>query len=91
MCLLVISKISGLFVNTTTDDGKYSLPISEMLLQPIQMQLSKKKTFSQSFAAFLKTKATFQHLKKKMTLKAYIFPNLKTAKDVLRKMSKKEN
>ena len=40
-------------------------------------------------AVFLKTKSSFQHVKKKMALIAYAFPKLDTAKDVLRKMSKK--
>ena len=48
----------------TTDD-KYSLPITENLPQPIQMQLSQKwKTFSEFFAAFMKTASNFQHFEK---------------------------
>ena len=45
--LLVISEILGLFADTFTADGKYSLDNKENLPQPIQMQLSnKQKTFS---------------------------------------------
>ena len=43
MFLLVICKILGLFVNTLTTDGKYSLLNRGNLKQPIQMQLSNKK------------------------------------------------
>ena len=42
MYLLVVSEILGLFVNTLAADDKYSLPNSENLWQPIEMQLSKK-------------------------------------------------
>ena len=41
--LLVICKILEIFVNTLTDDDKYSLLIREYSAQPIQIQLSKKK------------------------------------------------
>ena len=42
MSLLVICKILGLLFNTLSASGKYSLRGRENLLQPIQMQLSKK-------------------------------------------------
>ena len=41
--LLVIWKISRLFPNTLSADGKYSLLNRDNLTQPIQMQLSRKK------------------------------------------------
>ena len=45
--LLLIYKMFGLFVNTSTADDKYSLLNSDNLTQPIKMQLSRKrKTFS---------------------------------------------
>ena len=58
---------------------------AERLLQPIQMQLSKRqKTFSQFFAAFLKSISNFELLKEKtITLIAYVFSKLKTTKDVV--------
>ena len=60
--LLVIWEILGLFVNTLTADGKYSLCNRENLPQPIQMQLSKKqRTFSELFASFLKSTSNFKH------------------------------
>ena len=46
--------------------GKYSLLNRDNLTQPIQMQLSRKqKTFSQFFAAFLKSSLNFEHFQKK--------------------------
>ena len=42
MSLLVISEILGLFIYILIANAKYSLRKSESLLQPSQMQLSKK-------------------------------------------------
>ena len=64
--LLVIWKISRLFINTLSADGKYSLFNRDNLTQPIQMQLSRKqKTFSQFFSAFFKSRLNFEHFLKK--------------------------
>ena len=64
--LLVICKISRLFPNTLSADGKYSLLNRDNLTQPIQMQVSRKqKTFSEFFAAFLKSSLNFEHFQKK--------------------------
>ena len=64
--LLVICKISSLFSNTLSADGKYSLFNRDNLTQPIQMQLSRKqKTFSEFFCAFLKSSLNFEHFQKK--------------------------
>ena len=64
--MLVLSKILRLFVNTLTDDDKYSLLDRENLTQPIQMLLSQKqKTSSQFFSAFLKSTLNFTHFQKK--------------------------
>ena len=53
--LLVICKISRLFPNTLSADGKYSNFKRDNLRQRIYMQVSRKqKPFSQFFAAFLK-------------------------------------
>ena len=60
--LLVICKISRLFPNTLSADGKYSLLNRDNLTEPIQMQVSRKqKTFSQFFSAFLKSSLNFEH------------------------------
>ena len=62
----MICKISRLFINTLSADGKYSLFNRDNLTQPIQMQLSRKqKTFSQFFAAFLKCSLNFEHFQTK--------------------------
>ena len=64
--MLVICKISRLFPNTLSADGKYSLLNRDNLTQPIQMQLSgKQKTFCEFFAAFLKSRLNFEHFQKK--------------------------
>ena len=61
--LLVICKISRLFPNTLSADGKYSLFNRDNLTQPIQTELSrKKKTFSEFFSAFLKSTLNFEHI-----------------------------
>ena len=64
--LLVICKISRLFINTLSAHGKYSLFNRDNLTQQIQMQLSRKqKTFSDFFSAFSKSNLNFECLKKK--------------------------
>ena len=64
--LLVTCKISRLFPNTLSTDGKYSLLNRDNLTQPIQMQLSRKqKTFSEFFSPFFKSSLNFQHFLKK--------------------------
>ena len=48
--MLVLWKILWLFVNTLTDDDKYSLLYRDNLTQPIQILLSQKQmNFSQFF------------------------------------------
>ena len=60
--MLVLWKILGVFVNTLTDNDKYSRLYRDNLMQPIQMLLSqKKKTFSEFFSAFLKSTVYFAH------------------------------
>ena len=64
--LLVICKISRLFPNTLSADGKYSLLNRDNLTQPIQMQVSRKgKTFSEFFSPFLKSTLNFEHFQRK--------------------------
>ena len=64
--MLVLRKIFGLFVNTLSDDDKYSLLYRDNLMQPIQILLSqKKKTFSELFSTFLKSTLNFAHFKTK--------------------------
>ena len=83
--MLVLCKISGLFVNTLTDDDKYCLLYRDNLTQRIQILLSQKeKTFSQFFSPFLKSTLNFEHSQKKMTLIADVFPKLPSPKKVIR-------
>ena len=83
--MLVLCKILRLFVNTLTDDDKYSLLYRDNLKQPIQILLSQKqKTFSQFFSPFLKSTLNFEHFQKKMTLIADVFPKLPSRKKVIR-------
>ena len=90
MSLLVICEILGHFVNSLTAGDKYTLRNNENLLQPIQMILSRKeKTFSEFFPPQMKFYIKILNFLKKMTLIAYISPNLQTAKDLVRRMSKK--
>ena len=64
--LLVICKISTLFLNTLSADRKYFLFNRDNLTQPIQMQVSRKqKTFSEFFAAFFKSSLNFEHFQKR--------------------------
>ena len=59
-------------------------------MQRIQTHLSEKqKTFCEMIFTFFKSKSNFQHFQKNMTLIAYVFPKLRTPKDVVREMSKK--
>ena len=93
--LLVTCKISTLFPKTLSEDSKYSLLNRDNLTQPIQIQLCRKqKTFSDFFAAFLKSSLNFQDFpkkKKKMTLIAEVFPNLQTPKNMVTSMCKKSH
>ena len=65
MSLLVICEILEHFVNTLTADDKHSLCNSELLLQPIQMQLSKKENFFRIFCSISGMYINFLTLKKK--------------------------
>ena len=64
--LLMTCKISRLFPNTLSADGKYSLLNRDNLTQPIQMQLCRKQNpFSEFFSAVLKSGLNFEHFPKK--------------------------
>ena len=83
--MLVLCQISGLFLNTLTDDDKYSLFYGDNLMQPIKIHLSQKqKTFSQFGSAFLKSTLNFEHFQKKINLIADVFRKLPSPKIVIR-------
>ena len=64
--MLVLYKILGLFVNTLTDDNKYSLLYRDNLTQQIEILLSQKtKTFSELSSEILKSTLNFAHFQKK--------------------------
>ena len=65
--MLVLCKILGLFVNTLTEDGKYSLLYRDNLTQQIRILLSQKpKTFSKLSSEILKPTLNFAHFQKKV-------------------------
>ena len=81
----MILKIIRLFVNTLTVDDKHYLLNRDNLTQPIQIQLSQKqKRFSEFIFAFLKSILNFQHLPKKMTLIADVYPEIPARKNIVR-------
>ena len=54
-------------------------------MQPIQMHLSEKqKIFSELFCAIIKSTLNFEIFQTNMTLIAYVFAKLRTAKNVVR-------
>ena len=64
--MLVLCKILGLFLNTLTDDRKYSLPYRDNLTQQIQILLSQKsKNYCQLSSKILKPPLNFEHFQKK--------------------------
>ena len=83
--LLVIHKILRPFVHTLAANDKQYLLNRDNLAQPIQLELSQKqKTFSEFVFSFLKTILNYKHFSKKMTLRAEIFPELPTPKNMVR-------
>ena len=82
--MLVLCKILGLFLNTLTDDDKYSLLYRDNLTQQIQILLSQKpKTFSKLFSEILKPTLNLNIFKNKMTLIADVVPKLPSPKKVI--------
>ena len=64
--LLLTCQFLGMLVNTLAAGEKYPVLNRDNLEIPIQMQLSmKEKTFSEFFAAFLKSRLNFEHFEKK--------------------------
>ena len=73
------------FLHTLTANDKYSLNRQDKGMQTIQMHLSQKQNlFSEFVPSFFESALNFEHFQKKMTLIAYVFPKLRTTKDVLR-------
>ena len=91
MSPLLIREILGVSDNTVTADGKYPLWNCENLPLPIQMKLSNKtKNFFSFFLFyFWNLNQILNFLKKKMIVRANVFPNLQTVKDLVRPLTKK--
>ena len=89
MSLLVICEILGLFVNTLNTDVKYFLRNSENLLQPIQKQLSKKQKHFRNILLHFWSLHQIVNIEREMTLITYIFPKLRTEKDLVTAIPKK--
>ena len=78
-------KVLRLSVNTLTADDKYSLLSRENLMQSIHMHLSEKqKKISELLCAIIKSTLNFEIFQTNMTLIAYVFAKLRTAKNVVR-------
>ena len=83
--MLDVCKILGLFVNTLTDDGKYSLLYRDNLTQQIQILISRKrKTFSQLSSKIIKPTLNFEHFQKKDDSHSRCVPKLPSPKKVVK-------
>ena len=87
--LLLRWKTLGLLVNPLAVDEKYPVVNRDNLTIPIQMELSRKqKTFSQFFAAFLKSYWNFERIaKKKNDLHSFCIFEVTDSKNVVWCMS----
>ena len=96
MSLLVIQKVLGLLVNTLTTNDKYFLLNRDKLMQPIQMQRSKKekKTFYIFFLYFWNLDQNLNILKKIWPSKLIYFRSYglqKTCSDKFQKIPVSED
>ena len=80
--LLLTCQILALLVNTLAVNEKYLFLNRDNLTIPIQIQLSQRQeTFSQFSSTFLKFPLNFDYFeKKKITLRYFVFPILRTPK-----------
>ena len=84
MSAIVESENLTLFVNTLTTDDKYSRRNMLNFTQQLEAPLSQKqKPFSRFFFAFLKCALNLEHLEKKMSILAYLFPKILNPKEVV--------
>ena len=83
--LLETWKFFNRFLNTMSTDDKYSLISRDNWMQTIQLRLAEKQNiFSRFSSAFFKSVLSLEQFQKKLTLIAYVFPNLLSTKEVLR-------
>ena len=79
--LVVICKISRLFRNTLSGEGKYSHFNRSNLTQPIQMQVSREqKTFSNFSSSFLKSSLNFGHSQTKYHIHGWCISEITDSK-----------
>ena len=84
-CLLLTWQILVPLVDTLAADEKYPVLNRDNLTIPIQMQLSQKqKTFSQFFAAFLKSTLNFEHFEKKDDPHRFCISEITDSENVVR-------
>ena len=83
--LLLTCKILVLLVNTFAADEKYPILKRDNLTIPIQVKLSQKqKTFSEFFAAFLKSRFNSKHFEKKDDPYTFFILEVTDSKNVVR-------
>ena len=88
--LLLTCQILGLLVHTLAANGKNPLPNREILMMPIQMQLTQKqKTFSEFFAEFLKSRLNFEHFEDKADPHKFWISEITDSENMVRYISKK--
>ena len=88
--LLLTCQILGLLVNTLPTNEKYPLLNRDTLTIPIQTKLSEKqKSFSEIFAAFLKSIRKFQRFEKKYDTHSFCISEITNSENLVRSMSKK--
>ena len=88
-CLLLTCKILGLLVNALAAECKYPVLIRDNLKIPIQMHLSqKRKTFSELFVAFLKSRLNFKCFEEKYDHHRFCTSDIMDSENVVRWMSK---
>ena len=80
----------GMFRNTLTANDKYPFRELEILLSPIQLQLSLKlKNFSEFFAPFPESTSNFKHFEKKKIIVIARLRTLQAVKSLVRFITKK--
>ena len=89
--LLVICKSLRLFVKTMCAIDKCSLPHRHNIMEPIHIQISQKlETFCSFVLHFRNLGYILDIFRKKMTVMAYLFLRLRSAKNLVRYMCKSQ-
>ena len=92
MSPLTLREILRVFVNTFTADSKYLIQDGENLQLSIQMQLSQnEKHFLNFLFHFMNLHQMLNILIEKMIVRANVFPNFHTVKNVFTTLSKRHH